>query len=562
MSMSKCIKLSDYLDLLYFKSNYIVINKFINSRLRRYEKIGRKRTFYLEEILKMLDANDDYNKTEYIVNLKTKIELLLVKEENKSYFEYISYLLEKDSLTENDIISFIALIDNKKYLLKKLVSKVNNISSFNNMTLNIIKDRISDDGFIESMIYKEKKAKAERLVLELKDLNDDSNVNLDILKTKYTELFDILKTTSLDINSAKILVITINEVINKIQSFYHDCSDLIEIINNIKNIIGTVPINKITSDVINNSLNIDLGMSFNGKLNYNISNSSFIHQDTPIIALDKESSLDLDSAFSIDKDNDLYYFDVYVTNVPSFLGHNRDLSINSYKQGTSFYLRDKSNTINYDMLPANLSHDYLSMLSKDVSLKPKDAIVFHFVIDKNGIICSSSVNRNKVLVDYNLTSYDASRILNKEEISSKVDKSIYLLRDLCKTVSTSSTKQYLSNLSKVTIDDMIAFPSVSVNYYLADELKFGIYRENGVYTSKPVNDIYLTGSAPLRRYVDDINLAILLEQKGLQSFNKDDFRYLENNFDEIIEHLNEQNFLDKYIENNNALVKKYYLKRD
>ena len=43
MSMSKCIKLSDYLDLLYFKSNYIVINKFINSRLRRYEKIGRKK---------------------------------------------------------------------------------------------------------------------------------------------------------------------------------------------------------------------------------------------------------------------------------------------------------------------------------------------------------------------------------------------------------------------------------------------------------------------------------------------------------------------------------------
>ena len=79
---------------------------------------------------------------------------------------------------------------------------------------------------------------------------------------------------------------------------------------------------------------------------------------------------------------------------------------------------------------------------------------------------------------------------------------------------------------------------------------------------KPINDIYITGSAPLRRYVDDINLAILLEQKGLQSFNKNDFRYLENNFDEVIEHLNERNSLDKYIEKNNALVKKYYLKRD
>ncbi len=244
-----------------------------------------------------------------------------------------------------------------------------------------------------------------------------------------------------------------------------------------------------------------------------------------------------------------------------FLGQNRDLSINSYNQGMSYYLRNKGNTINYDMLPTNLSHEYLSMLSKDVSLRAKDAIVFRFVIDKNGNICSSSVNRNKVIVDYNLTSNDAIRILDKEKVSSKVDKSIYLLRDLCKIISVSSTKQYLSNLSKVTIDDMIALPSLLVNYYLSEELEFGIYSENGTYTSKPVSDIYITGSAPLRRYVDDINLAILLEQKGLQSFAKDDFRYLENNIDEVIEHLNCQNFLDKYIEKNNALVKKYYLKR-
>ena len=125
MSISKCVKLSDYLDFDYFKSNYIIINKFINSRLRRYDKIGKKRAFYLEEIIKMLEENNDnINQAEYIVNLKAKIELLLVKEDNKSYFEYISYLLEKDSLTEEDIISSLALIDNKKYILKKLVSKV------------------------------------------------------------------------------------------------------------------------------------------------------------------------------------------------------------------------------------------------------------------------------------------------------------------------------------------------------------------------------------------------------------------------------------------------------
>ena len=215
------------------------------------------------------------------------------------------------------------------------------------------------------------------------------------------------------------------------------------------------------------------------------------------------------------------------------------------------------------MLPAKLSHDYLSMLSKDVSLKPKSVISFQFVIDSNGNICSSSVSRNKVMVDYNLTSYDASRILNKKEINTKVDKSIYLLRDLCKVIFSTTTKPYLANLWKVSVDDMIALPSLLVSYYVAGELDFGIYRENGIYTKNPSNsEIYLNSSAPLRRYVDDINLAILLEQKNLQRFNRDDFRYLENNIDEVIGHLNEQNFLSKYIEKNNSLVKKYYLKRD
>lgn len=559
--MSKCVKLSDYLDLSYLKSNYIVLNKYINSRLRRYEKIGKKRAFYLKEIIKMLEENDDkLNQAEYIANLKTKIELLLVKEDERSYYKYILDLLEKDNLTEDDIISSIAFIDNKKYILKKLVSKADNILSFNNMTLNIIKDRINDDSFIDEIINEEKRNKAEKIAVLLENINDD-NIDLNFLQTNYSELLEILKTTTLDIKVIEIIITGMNKNIDKIKSNYFDYKDLINTLEEISNIIKTNPINKITNDVINNSLNIDLGRTFNSPLKYSESNTSFIFQDTPIIALDKQVSLDLDSAFSIDKDNDLYFFDVYVTDVPSFLGQNRDLSINSYNQGMSYYLRNKGNTINYDMLPTNLSHEYLSMLSKDVSLRAKDAIVFRFVIDKNGNICSSSVNRNKVIVDYNLTSNDEIRILDKEKVSSKVDKSIYLLRDLCKIISVSSTKQYLSNLSKVTIDDMIALPSLLVNYYLSEELEFGIYSENGTYTSKPVSDIYITGSAPLRRYVDDINLAILLEQKGLQSFAKDDFRYLENNIDEVIEHLNCQNFLDKYIEKNNALVKKYYLKR-
>ncbi len=317
--MSKCVKLSDYLDLSYLKSNYIVLNKYINSRLRRYEKIGKKRAFYLKEIIKMLEENDDkLNQAEYIANLKTKIELLLVKEDERSYYKYILDLLEKDNLTEDDIISSIAFIDNKKYILKKLVSKADNILSFNNMTLNIIKDRINDDSFIDEIINEEKRNKAEKIAVLLENINDD-NIDLNFLQTNYSELLEILKTTTLDIKVIEIIITGMNKNIDKIKSNYFDYKDLINTLEEISNIIKTNPINKITNDVINNSLNIDLGRTFNSPLKYSESNTSFIFQDTPIIALDKQVSLDLDSAFSIDKDNDLYFFDVYVTDVPSFL---------------------------------------------------------------------------------------------------------------------------------------------------------------------------------------------------------------------------------------------------
>ena len=89
-----------------------------------------------------------------------------------------------------------------------------------------------------------------------------------------------------------------------------------------------------------------------------------------------------------------------------------------------------------------------------------------------------------------------------------------------------------------------------------------MFYEKGSYIKIPsATTPYLRAGAPLRRYADDINLALFLEQENLQHFNADDFRYLENNFDEVLEHLNEQNLLDKYIKNNNSLVKQYYLKK-
>ena len=121
----------------------------------------------------------------------------------------------------------------------------------------------------------------------------------------------------------------------------------------------------------------------------------------------------------------------------------------------------------------------------------------------------------------------------------------------------------MHSLEAGTINDMIAFPSVLVNLYLAEKLVFGMFYENSTYIMNPAKDTpYLRGGAPLRRYADDINLAIFLEQENLQRFNRDDFRYLENNFEEIIEYLNERNDIDKYIKYNNSFVKKHLLKKE
>lgn len=569
--MYKGIKLSSYLDMSFFKMNFDKINNYVKKAFKSSKPLGNTRLFYLTELNKKLDMNKDKikwrgSKTAF----KRKLELLLLKENDQASFEWVLQLLDRKDINEEEVLSFLSSISDGKFCFKYILAEADDIFSYSDEAFAAIKGYIDDDNWLKNIMNIKAREDVCKIIAKIEKSYNSGTCTLASLIEEFTRLLNILKRSSLRTDAVARIIVTINESIEKINlkdtfidkddSYYIEFIDLLK---KLDKVINSSPTNKLTNDLVNSDFNLDIGRSYNDKLNYGSSKIPFVYQDTPIIALDGEESLDLDSVFSIDKEGDLYFFNVYVSDVPSFLGENRELSINAYKQGTSFYLRDNGKNINYDMLPAKLSHDYLSMLSKDVSLKPKSVISFQFVIDNNGNVCSSSVSRNKVVVDYNLTSYDASRILNKKEINTKVDRSIYLLRDLCKVISSTTTKPYLANLWKVSVDDMIALPSLLVSYYVAGELDFGIYRENGIYTKNPSNsEIYLNSSAPLRRYVDDINLAILLEQKNLQRFNRDDFRYLENNIDEVIGHLNEQNFLSKYIEKNNSLVKKYYLKRD
>ena len=554
--MYKGIKLSSYLDMSFFKMNFGKIDSYVKKVFKSSKPLGNTRLFYLTELNKKLDMNKDKIKwRDSKTAFKRNLELLLLKENDIVSFEWVLQLLDKNDIEEEEVLSFLSSISDAKFCFRYILDKSDDIFSYSDETFAAIKMYIDDDKWLKSIMDIKAREDVCKVIAKIEKSYSGGTCTLVSLIEEFTRLLNILKRSSLRTDTVARIIVTINGSIEKInlKDTFIDKDDscyieFIDLLKKLDKVINSNPTNKLTNNLVNSDFNLDIGSSYDGKLNYVSSKMPFVYQDTPIIALDGEEFLDLDSVFSIDKEGDLYFFNVYVSDVPSFLGENRELSINAYKQGTSFYLRDNGKNINYDMLPAKLSHDYLSMLSKDVSLKPKSVISFQFVIDSNGNICSSSVSRNKVMVDYNLTS---------------VDKSIYLLRDLCKVISSTTTKPYLANLWKVSVVDMIALPSLLVSYYVAGELDFGIYRENGIYTKNPSNsETYLNGSAPLRRYVDDINLAILLEQKNLQRFNRDDFRYLESNIDEVIGHLNEQNFLSKYIEKNNSLVKKYYLKRD
>lgn len=563
--MGRKINFSKYTDLQYLLNNYSTLNNYLEFMLNNGLEFYKNEILYLNEINSLLEKIEKSG----INKVKSNLELILLKENhNEDYLSYICSLYQKDTITENDILLFSYLFNNKEceFIFRRLIRKAFNIFTFGKKTIEIIKKYISNDKWLDNTFKIIGRNKVEEI---LDEINISYKSEIDItptLKDRFLELLNILSMTTLDAKTVKNIIITIKMYLSKIKENigyenYKLYKEMIDILSKMKDVADADPINNITNKLLNNELNLELGKSFIQPLYFD-DNLPLFKKKAPIITLDDSISPDLDSAFSIRKENDIYLFNVYVTDTPSFLGKNRELSINAYKQGTSFYIRAGNKNINYDMLPENLSHDYLSMLQCNKGARQKSAICFQFVFNNAGALEDCKVSRNKVIIDYNVFKKEALSILNQKRPLTSIDKSLHLLQELTKLVANTSTKKNFQPLKDGKIGDMIAFPSILINYYLAEQLEFGMFYEKGSYIKIPsATTPYLRAGAPLRRYADDINLALFLEQENLQHFNADDFRYLENNFDEVLEHLNEQNLLDKYIKNNNSLVKQYYLKK-
>lgn len=556
--MGKKIKLQAFLNIDFLLDYAERLNGYIKNILNKNERFSSEEISLLKMINKMLDDEEKNIKWFHGLNdLKANLELFLFREnENCDVFEAVRYFLQKQELTKDELLVAVHVIYDYKFLTRKFVKNTNifDLIEIDFNSLNNIVDKNWLNGYVSNKVG----LTISSYVNELNKVLDKESDYASACD-KFQKILIVLKNKHLKSNVVKNIILIMNKYKEKLD-INNSNIEFLDVFNEIEHIVNTNALYGLTNKFINDEVKIDLGQTYFDTISYDADKLPFLIKQAPIISLDSTNSPDLDSAFSIRKDKDLYLFNVYVTDVPSFLSNNRELSINSYRQGTSFYIRDGDKNINYDMLPKVLSHDYLSMLK---SKKPKNAICFQFVFNNDGKMEECKVSRNKVIVDANLFATDALKILKQKKQLTLVDKSIFMMQELTKKVANNSDKVNMRSLEAGTVNDMIAFPSVLVNLYLAEKLAFGMFYENSAYIMNPTKDTsYLRSSAPLRRYADDINLAIFLEQENLQRFNRDDFRYLEKNFEEIIEYLNERNVIDRYIKYNNSFVKKLLLKKE
>ena len=556
--MGKKIKLQAFLNIDFLLDYAERLNGYIKNILNKNERFSSEEISLLKMINKMLDDEEKNIKWFHGLNdLKANLELFLFREnENCDVFEAVRYFLQKQELTKDELLVAVQVIYDYKFLTRKFVKNTNifDLIEIDFNSLNNIVDKNWLNGYVSNKVG----LTISSYVNELNKILDKESDYASACD-KFQKILIVLKNKHLKSNVVKNIILIMNKYKEKLD-INNSNIEFLDVFNEIEHIVNTNALYSLTNKFINDEVKIDLGQTYFDTISYDADKLPFLIKQAPIISLDSTNSPDLDSAFSIRKDKDLYLFNVYVTDVPSFLSNNRELSINSYRQGTSFYIRDGDKNINYDMLPKVLSHDYLSMLK---SKKPKNAICFQFVFNNDGKMEECKVSRNKVIVDANLFATDALKILKQKKQLTLVDKSIFMMQELTKKVANNSDKVNMRSLEAGTVNDMIAFPSVLVNLYLAEKLAFGMFYENSAYIMNPTKDTpYLRSSAPLRRYADDINLAIFLEQENLQRFNRDDFRYLEKNFEEIIEYLNKRNVIDRYIKYNNSFVKKLLLKKE
>lgn len=278
-----------------------------------------------------------------------------------------------------------------------------------------------------------------------------------------------------------------------------------------------------------------------------------VQESVCVITIDPAYSLDLDGAFSVKKENDLYILDFYITDVPSILMNHDDLYKLAYERATSMYIAEGNSQIALNMLPTELATTLLSLRQNS----SHRVIDFTVTVGSKGQIYNIEVSRKNIYISKNMTPEEAEFLSSTSHHQSPYVAPLKLYKKACDAIINRTDSERLLSLKNDVKGKLVGLPSILINTYIAQNSQFAIYRQKGRYSREVFSDPYVHSVAPLRRFGDDINLAFFLEQLGIVSYDDKKLHEIEKNVDSIIAHLNEREEIAKCIQFNPSFAKKY-----
>lgn len=220
----------------------------------------------------------------------------------------------------------------------------------------------------------------------------DSNYQLKDFETFFKNMDDIAPRglDKLEILPKISIVLKESDIDEEKKQEYHRKIEILkkDILNNLS------AFEKINLDIISGK--IVLANEFpHYQLNYTKPTSYF---EEIILTIDEAISLDLDGAFQIKEQGDLYILDVYITDVPSFLMTNDTLFWEAYKRGSSCYAHFADKQLAVNMLPVELANNLLSLRQETVHR----VIDFTFIIGKKGQIYDTKLSFKDIKILKNI----------------------------------------------------------------------------------------------------------------------------------------------------------------
>lgn len=556
------IELTKFLDDAYLKKNIMRLVDYIDIECNRNMEECNVDLEVLHEIEQLF-----YKRPWIIQNMNIRrrfsanLDLLSLLEQDIEQFWYASMLLDKNMISKVDMKFFLTLVSTEcPHILEKIFINMD-MSEFTYDMLEKIETRLDSSTDIDKLLKDATNRFVDVKLDEVEFSLRGDAFRVEDMEKVFTEILSVIQGFPFsDITSSRLFLLCDQLVNQDGENFplFKESKYLYQVLQEIMTITATNYHARFKDKILNSQLDLEIGELALVPYTFNFSDRLFASKDLPVITLDSIDSPDLDSAFSLRREGDYYLFYVHITDAPCFLDKNKKISKAAFYQGNSIYLRADKGQRQFNMMPKELAYASLSMKKNKNKACVKPAITIGSVIDANGQICAQKINRSNVVIEDNLTAADADIILNKKYPTTSTEEMIFLLSKVCSKVSQNSNHPHLKKLNQANVFDLIAFPSVFVNCLATDLADFGIYRSNGLYSTKPSELKYMRVGAPLRRYADNINLAILLQQQGIYSFNDTDFRYLEGHLDAVVEHLNEREQLASFVDKNSQFVKKYY----